>query len=85
MSDLTDELKQLALMCANDFKRQNPDDSDEVDKAYARVKSFDGVICPVCWVKDGKSISLEVTALASQSNIYKCKLCGFSETLPNSA
>ena len=82
MSDLVDELRQHALMCANDIKRLNPEKSDEVEKAYGRVKTFSGNNCPACWVKDDKSSPLEIEVYANEANIYRCRLCGFDGAFP---
>ena len=82
MSDLIDELRQHALMCANDIKRLNPERADEVEKAYARVETFSGINCPACWVKDERTSSLEIEATANEANIYKCRQCGFCGAFP---
>ena len=82
MSDLIDELRQHALMCANEIKRLNPEKSDEVEKAYDRVRTFSGSICPVCWVKDEKSSALKIETEAYETYYYKCGLCGFGGAFP---
>lgn len=82
MSDLGNELRQHALMCANEIKRLNPDKTDEVERAYDRVKTFAGNICPACWVKDEKAFALEVEAYAIEANYYRCRQCGFSGAFP---
>jgi hypothetical protein len=40
MPDLVRELRQHALHCANEIKRQNPGDPDKVAKAYSRARSL---------------------------------------------
>lgn len=77
MSDLVDELKQHALMYANEIRKSNAEESI-VHHAYSRIKTLVGNNCPVCWVKSEKSSPLEVTAHAREVDIYKCRECGFS-------
>lgn len=76
MSDLVDELKQHALMYANEIRESNAEKSI-VHHAYSRIKTLAGNNCPVCWVKSEKSSPLEVTH-AREVDIYKCRVCGFS-------
>jgi len=47
MSELIDELRQHALMCANEIKRPSPEKLDEVKKAYGGLRRFLGafVLC----------------------------------------
>ena len=82
MSALTDELRQHALMTANRMKVDAEKGEESVQKAYERVKSFEGVICPVCWVKDECKSELVTEAKASEANAYKCAKCGFNSVLP---
>jgi len=82
VSDPVEELRQHALMCANDIKKLNPEKSDEAEKAYGRVKTFSGSNCPACWVKDEKSSSLEIEAYANETNFYRCRVCGFGDVFP---
>ena len=82
MSELTDELRQHALMCANKLKRVNPDGS-VANAAYARVKTFAGEMCPWCWVSEGLNIKLEIEARATEVEAYCCNKCSFRAALPN--
>ena len=84
MSDLVRELRQHALRCANEIKQQNPDNPDEAAKAYSRASSFAGINCPVCWAKDEKLISLQITASSepSEVNFYECAACSFDGIFP---
>jgi len=82
MSDLVNELRQYALMCANELKKLNPEKHDEIENAYARVKTFTGNICPMCWVNNEKAFSLEIEAKASEANYYRCKQCEFGGIFP---
>lgn len=82
MSDLINELRQHALMCANEIKRLNPEKSNEAEKAYGRVRTFSGSICPVCWVRDEQSSTLNIETYAKETNYYRCRLCGFGGAFP---
>ncbi len=82
MSKLIDELRQYALMTANQIKVDAGSDEILEQKAYERVKTFAGIICPVCWVKEESKSELEIEAYANESNAYKCKKCGFSSIFP---
>ena len=77
MSDLVNELRQHALMYANEIRKSNAEKSI-VHHAYRRIKTLVGNNCPVCWLKSEKSSALEVTAHAREVDIYKCRECGFS-------
>ena len=82
MSDVINELRQHALICANEVKRWNPDDSDKVEKAYMLAKVFSGKHCPTCWVKDEKAILLGVRTSGCNTNYYRCERCKFSGVFP---
>ena len=77
MPDLVNELRQHALMYANEIRKSNVEKS-VVHRAYSRIKTLDGNNCPVCWLKNEKSSALEVTGHARDVDIYKCRECGFS-------
>lgn len=74
MRELIDELRQHALICANEIKRLN---SEESVAAYARAKTLAGAICPVCCVKNGLNIKLEEDIGANATSLYRCNNCGF--------
>ncbi|SEL25088.1 hypothetical protein SAMN05216387_10784 [Nitrosovibrio tenuis] len=84
MPDLAGELRQLALNCANEIKKQSPSDPDKVAKIYSRARSFAGSNCPMCWAVDGKLISLQITAscASKHTNYYECEKCRFSGVFP---
>jgi DNA-directed RNA polymerase subunit M/transcription elongation factor TFIIS len=84
MPDLIRELRQHALHCATEIKRQNLGDPDKAAKAYSRARSFAGRNCPMCWTKDVKLISLQITASSqnSNTNFYECAECRFSGMFP---
>lgn len=79
---LIDELKQHALMAANEIKRQARNGDEVVALAYERAKLLDAAICPSCWVRKGDRSELELEASATESNIYKCGKCEFFSALP---
>lgn len=81
MSELIDELRQHALMCANNAQNANPD-TDTTRVAYARAKTFTGINCPECWVREEHAFKLEVEAHASDSDLYRCKNCDFEGVFP---
>lgn len=81
---LINELRQHALMIANEIKRLRPLNVNEIERAYARVKTFDGVKCPKCWVTNEKESELIIDMQANEVNSYKCDQCGFNEILPKS-
>lgn len=83
MSELTEELRQHALKCANNLQRAIPD-SDTSLAAYARVKTFSGTNCPACWVMEEHAVKLEVEAHASDTDLYRCRNCGFGGAFPKS-
>ena len=83
MSKLTDELRQHALGCATEIQRENPD-SPVVVAAYARVKTFAGEICPVCWVTEERNSPLAVETYGAEINCYRCEVCGFGGPFPKS-
>lgn len=82
MSVTSDELRQYALMTANQTKIDAEANEELVQKAYERVKSFEGVNCPICWVKAGSKFPLKIDAHADNENVYRCQNCGFSSVLP---
>jgi len=81
MSELIDELRQHALMCANDIQNSDPD-SDASRVAYARVKTFEGINCPKCWVCEQRTIELVIQAHSTNTDFYQCGKCGFSGVFP---
>ena len=77
VSDLVNELRQHALMYANEIRKSNAEKC-AVHQAYGRIKTLIGNNCPICWLKSEKASALEVTAHAREVDIYKCRECGFS-------
>lgn len=82
MSGLIEELRQLALMAANDVQWFNKADSDLVSAAYDRVKSLDSIVCPKCLVDEGRTVDLKIEAYALDTNLYVCRKCKFKAVLP---
>jgi len=82
VSDVVSELREHALMCANEVKRWNPHDSNKVEKAYTLANIFSGHHCPRCWVNDEKAMLLGVLASSLNTNYYRCERCKFSGVFP---
>lgn len=76
MREPIDELRQRALICANEIKRLNSEES-VANAAYARAKTLAGAICPDCCVKDGLNIKLEEDVGANATSLYRCNNCDF--------
>lgn len=77
MSDLVSELRQHALMYANEVRKSNAEKS-VVHPTYGRIKTLVSNNCPIYWLKSEKVSALEVTSHAREVDIYKCRECGFS-------
>ncbi|PTR10498.1 hypothetical protein C8R32_10124 [Nitrosospira sp. Nsp5] len=87
MSDIVNELRQHALICANEIKKWNPDDSNKVERAYGLAEMFAGNHCPTCWVKDEKAMLLTVLTsnfltFRTVTKYYRCGRCKFSCVFP---
>lgn len=85
MTTAINELRQHALMEANKFKATlSPESTDKIKKAYQLAKEFNELICPRCWVNDGRRSKLGVVAWTQESNvyIYACGKCEFEQALP---
>ena len=82
MAKLVEELRQHALMIANDIRRLHNLDIHNKKAAYQRATSLHSVSCPNCWVKNGETSKLEIDAYANDTNLYICKKCGFNAVLP---
>lgn len=87
MSDLLSELRQYALMTANEIKHLQLD-SDVATSAYQRAANYppqpNTTPCPVCWVKN-EIITPLVRESWSDNNVatFKCGICGFGAALPD--
>jgi hypothetical protein len=82
MSALIEELRQHALMIANEIKRNEKDHERLAEVAYERVKTFDGKVCPQCWVNNGLKSKINIVASANETNSYKCEACSFEGIFP---
>ncbi len=77
------QLKEYAVITADDMQidKTGHEFTDDIQLAFQRAMDFAQVICPVCWVKNNESSSLNVSNKSDTIESYECGSCGFNEEL----
>ena len=77
------QLKEYAIVTADDMHIDvtGGEFTEEVQSAYQRAMEFSELICPVCWVKDNKASTLNISGKSDSTALYECSICGFNEEL----